>query len=204
MKVVVGTPMIRLGPWEHRWFQCVSKYPHNPKEIVVASENSALLEAVNKQYPYAKTIHFTFERPPWTQERVFAIAEAREQLRKYVCEHKDVEWLFMVDSDVETPPDAFQRLYDIAMQGYNLVFSRQVGLILLMHRDVCESVKWYTCKNFRDRSLYLEETHQIERQIEEYNSWRVNELKKPPIFKVYILQAKWARHKDYPLGVYSK
>ena len=202
MKVVVGAPMIKLGEWERRWFSSYIKYNHEPKECVIASENQQLLDQIRTEYPFAKTLHFNYERPAWTQNRAFAITEARDQLRKYVCAHKEVEWLLMVDADVETPPSTIAILYDIARQGYDLVFSRRVGLILFMHRDVCESVKWLTAQCIRDHSLYLEETYQVERQIQVYNEWRVNVLKQPPIFKIYSFEAKWARHKDKPLGVY--
>lgn len=178
------------------------KLQHEPKECVITSENSQLLEEIKKQYPFTNTIHYSFDKPSWSQERVFAIAEGRDQLRKYVCDHKDVEWLLMIDGDVETESDLINILWEIARQGYDVVLSRRVGLILFMHRDVCESVKWFTQVCYRDHRLYLEETHQVERQIEEYNHWRETELKLPPIFKVYFFESKSARHKNNPLGVY--
>jgi hypothetical protein len=202
LKIAVGTPMVQLDKWEHRWFDCYKKYPYEPKECIITSENNQLLEEIKKQYPFTQTINFNYERPSWTNERVFAIAEGREQLRKYVCKNKNIDWLLMIDSDIETPPDTIERLLDIAKQGYDFILSRKVGLILLAHRDVCESVKWFTCVCSRNHTMYLEETYQVEKQIAEYNEWTEKTLKQPPLFRTYIFEAKWAKHKDLPLGVY--
>jgi hypothetical protein len=202
MTVAVGTPMVYLDKFEHRWFDCYKRYSYEPKECIITSEKEELLKEIKKQYPFTHTINFNFQRPSWTNERVFAIAEGRDQLRKYICENKNIEWLLMVDSDVETPKDTIEKLLSIAKQGYDLILSRKVGLILLAHRDVCESVKWFTCVCSRDHSIYLEETYQIEKQIREYNDWRERVLNLPPLFKICVFEARWARHKDQPVGVY--
>jgi hypothetical protein len=172
------------------------QYPH--KLACVASEFQACRCYVRQHFPFIQALGFEVWRPPFTKERIYAIAQARETIRRHVCEDPRVQWLLFIDIDLCYPPDTIERMLQWAGQGFDLVFSRTPGLISLMHRDVCQSVSFVTGVNFRNPASTLEEHYQVERQLEVFNSVRPGR----PFFRVKPFRADWLQHRDKPVGVY--
>ena len=197
-KVAVTCPMPGWEPWTRRWFKCYQDFTYANKICIISSENQPFLEEVKKEYPFVHTIPFTFYRPPWNKNRVFAICKGREVIRRFVCDHPDITDLLMIDSDVWTPPDTIQKM----LYKANLYYSRMVGLIACMTRAVCESTSFMTGVCRRDPSIYLEELDWIERQLKFYNDWRPEVLHKTPVFTIHSFNCSWARHNDMPMGIY--
>jgi len=198
MSVLVAAPLKDGDPFWQRWISCFEKLTYPQKEACIASESAEARAYVREHWPYVRVLSSNPWRPLFTKERVYAITEARETIRRYVCEDPRISWLLFIDIDVNFPPDTIERTLALASQGFDLVFSRTPGLLSLIHRDLCQSVTFCTGVNLRNQSSYLEEHYQVERQIEVYNSVRPRQ----PFFRVWAFDALWLQHKDKPIGTY--
>jgi len=198
MSVLIAAPLRDQNAYWPRWISCYEALTYPKKQCCIASEHNLTRAYVRNHWPYVKVLGFDVWRPPFTDERIFAIAQARETIRRHVCEDPEISWLLFIDVDVAYPPGTVERLLSMVNQGWDLVFSRRPGLMSLMHRDVCQSVSFTTGVNFRNRSSTLEEHFQAERQLEVYNFVRPGR----PFFKVHCFEAKWIQHRDSPVGAY--
>lgn len=198
MSVLVSSPLRDKNLYFDRWIRCYEALTSPLKQCCLASETVQAREYVRDHWPDVKVLGFNVWRPAFTTERIYAISQARETIRRYVCEDPKILWLLFIDLDLSYPPDTIERVLALASQGYDLVFSRKPGLLSLIHRDVCLSVSFTTGVNYRNMASTLEEHYQVEREIEVYNSIRPRE----PFFRVHEFQAFWLQHKDKPMGQY--
>lgn len=198
MSVLVAAPLRDKDPWFQRWISCYEALTYPKKKCCLASESAAARSYVHDHWPHVEVLAFDVWHPLFSSERIYAIAQARECIRRYVCEDPQVQWLLFIDIDINFPTDTIERMLGLAQKGYDVVFSRLPGLISLIHRDVAASVCFCTGVNTRNPCSTLEENYQVERQIEVYNSVRPNQ----PFFRIQQFEAKWLQHKDKPVGQY--
>lgn len=65
---------------------------------------------------------FEVEKPEWARDRIWALTQAREVIRKY-CIENDSQYLIFLDSDMTFDPDLVNILIDKAMEGFDVVYN---------------------------------------------------------------------------------
>lgn len=129
MTVIVGIPIN-----QHSGYM-LEKFLSNQEEIQEKSQYTLKLvfstedrefipkledHLINTSLDYA-ILPFEVEKPEWTKDRIWALTQAREKIRKY-CTLHNLSGLIFLDADMTFDPGIVNILMNKACEGYNIVY----------------------------------------------------------------------------------
>jgi len=211
VQVLYATTIGKMHPdqltYLDRWLKCFNNFMYKDKLCLVTTDEEETRAIIEKGYPWAQVLLFDksdgiFRGQPSGK---LLMAEGKNKANSYVKSHPEITWLFLTDSDLEFTHDSIERFLALAGKGYDMIYTTNIGACFFMHREVCESIHFWsaicmrpmTRGSHKGHPVTIEENFEIVRQIEHLNTFYIQ-----PPFRVYPVQANWIRHRDLPWGHY--
>lgn len=129
-KVIIGIPINRRSVYLLNKFlfnqEEIQKRSSSELKLVFSTEDrdygSELQKSLDRTSLNYSLLIFEVEKPEWARDRIWALTQAREVIRKY-CIENDSQYLIFLDSDMTFDPDLVNILIDKAMEGFDVVYN---------------------------------------------------------------------------------
>lgn len=201
--------------WITRIIDMLQRMRGEIDDIVFASSNPNTLKHIREKMKWIQTIRTHPYYPSHSNNRIHDIIEAREQIRRYFCDHTNNDILVMIDSDVWCPTNIIRDIINKTITQCDYVRAYPIGAIISMKRKTACSITYtsnvYYCsrnkckgeeKLVKQEDIYLEEHWLAEKQIEYINYWCRMRLDKHQCINTCRHDATPCMHRDCPPGTY--
>jgi hypothetical protein len=207
MKVLIGTTMCYVDfnsdnfpiPFFKRWLGWANNLTYPDAEVAVATDKGPTAQYISTNFPKIHVVQVDTMQGTFKGEPNVAIlrAEGKDRVRGYVCNNPSIDWLLLTDGDLVGPPDTIERLMSIVNEGADMLWTTNIGAFFFMHRDICDSIHYWSTIIYREPNIWQEENFEVLRQLE-----RANKEGGRTVYKVKGIRLDWLQHQDKALGVY--
>ncbi len=130
MKAIIGVPVNRKGSYIINKFienqRAIKETSKIQTQLVLATEEQDFSNELQSKFSGTsldyRIINFQVKRPEWAKDRIWAITQAREEIRKFSI-ISDADFLIFLDCDMTYGNDLVNELIKETEKGYDVVYN---------------------------------------------------------------------------------